>query len=278
MSKSSFRYCYYLPIFIFIILVVYLLLFLGYLLFLDINQFTFFLKALAKYDLNTIILGIVTIIIAILALCVELRKRYREKVENQIKLIGGLIAEIDILSAERSEIFNGGESPKGNLIWYQKAILSKNIMVLDHPVPNIWLDKYITGFDKSILKTLDTSKLSRTLSYLNNKCNEINYIQKIRDKTLNEITTALETFKKLNKEEQEKKLLDLGVLKKEIPATLEDKIKLIRESTIGKNIELYKELRILDSIYSIIEESITICHNTREELIKQHAGLKFLIN
>src|SRR3989338_10230147 len=100
-------WCYtYLLTFFIIIFLIYAFLFLV----LSPEQTIPFLKTLASYDLNTIIIGTITIIIAIIALCVELRKNFERRVENQIKLIDGLIAEIDILSAERSEIY-GNEKP-----------------------------------------------------------------------------------------------------------------------------------------------------------------------
>ena len=238
-------WCYaYLLTFFIIIFLIYAFLFLV------LSEQTIpFLKTLASYDLNTIIIGTITIIIAIIALCVELKKSFERKVENQIKLIDGLIAEIDILSAERSEIYGNEKPTKGNLVWYKEEI-TKNPLVLDHIVHKIRFDKYIAEFDKSICKIMDISKLFRTLSYLNNKFDEINYIQKIRDKILDELNIELKKQKVVDIEDSKNKIMK-------------------------KNLEVYGKIGVLNNIYDIIEESITICHKTKNELIKQRDKLLF---
>ena len=183
-------WCYtYLLTFFIIIFLIYAFLFLV----LSPEQTIPFLKTLASYDLNTIIIGTITIIIAIIALCVELRKSFERKVENQIKLIDSLLADLENISSDYSEVY-GGEPTKGNLQWYKEQILLKNEMSLDHEINKISYDSYITQFEGYLLTKIKFKKLVRTLSYINDKIREINHHTKeLNDTNLEKLKGELST-------------------------------------------------------------------------------------
>ncbi len=191
-------WCYaYLLTFFLIIFLIYSFLFL----ILSPELTTSFFKKLVSYDLNTMIIGIITIVIALITLCVELKKNFERKVANQIKLIDSLLADLENISSDYSEVY-GGEPTKGNLQWYKEQILLKNEMSLDHEINKISYDSYITEFESSILTKINFKKLVRTLSYINDKIREINYhteeLQKIKIEDLRE---ALENKDINNKDE-----------------------------------------------------------------------------
>ena len=160
-------------LFILIILLTYLSLFILSLLNPSLKVLKYFFGILASYDLNAIILGIFALILALITFCNEISKRHDEKVDNQIALLDSLLAELETISSDKSEIY-GGDDSKGNLQWYLENINSKNENKLDHDINSISYSSYITKLNKNILNLLNFKKLVRTLSYINDKIMQIN--------------------------------------------------------------------------------------------------------
>ncbi len=121
---------------------------------------------------------------------------YRKQLSNQLKLLKSISAELDILSSEKSEIYNDGSTVKGNLNWYIEEI-NKNPRSLDHTINHINFELYTISLDNTICKKLEVSKLVRTLSYVNDKINQINVrVLKLQNsKETSEVTDILQVSK-----------------------------------------------------------------------------------
>ena len=262
-------WCYtYLLTFFIIIFLIYAFLFLV----LSPEQTIPFLKTLASYDLNTIIIGTITIIIAIIALCVELRKSIERKVENQIKLIDSLLADLENISSDYSEVY-GGEPTKGNLQWYKEQILLKNEMSLDHEINKISYDSYITQFEGYLLTKIKFKKLVRTLSYINDKIREINHHTKeLNDTNLEKLKGELSTSSVNNQDKFKeflKKTIKYGYfdeIKESIKSFLEEDIKKKKPKILVKG--------LIDFVFFNIKISISEKRKVSLEKTENFKGLR----
>lgn len=102
----------------------------------------------------------------------EKEDRSKKDIVEQLKIIEGLIAELEILSSTESvSYFNPTE---GNLNWYKKELEKETPKNLDHSINSLNFNNYITSLDKNICQNIDFLKLVRSLSYMNDKISQIN--------------------------------------------------------------------------------------------------------
>ncbi len=286
--------------YLFILLIITILVYSFLFLVLNPDPLIDFLKTLASYDLNTIIIGIITIFIAIIALCTELRKSFERKVENQINLIDSLLADLENISSDSSEVY-GGEPTKGNLQWYKEQILLKNEMSLDHKINKISYDSYINKLEGNLVRKIEFKKLVRTLSYINDKIREINYhikeLQKINVDMLKKELSDGSVKDENDLKEFLKKTIKYGYfdeIKDSIKSFLEEDIKKKKSRILAKGlidfvlfnirisilknkkvslerIESLKNLR--DKLLEIIDETVVKVSALKNILEKQNAKL-----
>lgn len=104
------------------------------------------------------------------------RDSHNKQVKEQIKIIEGLLAELDVLDSFNKEIY-GGEATKGNINWYGELVESGKdyFGVLDHKINSIHIDSYIIKLDSGLCQDLEIGNLVRTLSNINDKISELNY-------------------------------------------------------------------------------------------------------
>ena len=105
------------------------------------------------------------------------RKKLEEK--EQIKLIDSILAELDIISSDSSKIYFIDSEGKhtttiGNMNWYGETIFKIYHKKLDHKINKLSFQQYITKLDSNICKKIEFPELIRSLSYLNDKIEEIN--------------------------------------------------------------------------------------------------------
>jgi len=113
------------------------------------------------------------------------REIHHSKIQKQIGLIEGLIAELDVLDGDNQEIF-GGTPLIGNLNWYQQQICADTWFTLDHKVNSVSIDSIIAGWDSSLYSKANFGKIIRTLSNINDKLSQLNYyIFEMRNQWIN---------------------------------------------------------------------------------------------
>lgn len=214
-----------------------------------------FFRDLESVGFNTVFVGVVALVAAYWIFAIEKEGRKKERIKNQMKLIDGLIAEIDIISALQSYVYGKKDHTIGNLIWYEECLKDfKRINELDHEVNKINFDKYIAEFDASICKEIELKKLFRTLSYLNDKVFQINhYVENMKSNGSN--------FK------------DNNIIAK-IEGEIEGKKDKSDLKKIKANIILESKDTLVNNALNVIREAKEMCYEMRKELEKQKQCLQ----
>lgn len=118
---------------------------------------------------------------------------HKRDIRNQIKILRGLFNELLILNGENVKIY-GDVITKGNL----DAL--KNGESIGHRVNNIHFQEYITSLDQDLLNIIKINKLTRTLSYINDKIELINPLEKTHveyPKIVNEAHGIVQNLKEI---------------------------------------------------------------------------------
>lgn len=92
---------------------------------------------------------------------------HKQDIKNQIKILTGIFNELLILNGENMKIY-GSALTEGNLDALKKG------KFIGHRVNQIHFQEYITSLDQKLLKFIEVNKLTRTLSYINDKIELIN--------------------------------------------------------------------------------------------------------
>ena len=131
------------------------------------------LNNLENYGLISLFSILVASLIAIYIYYSEKYSQYKKDKREQVKLVNGLLAELNIISSDSSETYFG--CTKGNLEWYNEEIGNDVPKKLDHDINKLSFQEYITRLDSNICRNINFEKLVRSLSYLNDKIAEINH-------------------------------------------------------------------------------------------------------
>jgi hypothetical protein len=122
------------------------------------------------------------------------RDVHNKQVREQIKIINGMLGELDVLQGDKQEVYGGGTTI-GNINWYKEAIEQNKIKKLNHKINLIHMESYLINFDGELCETLNVRKLIRTLSNINDKIAQLNsYVFDITKHSINDKILILEVI------------------------------------------------------------------------------------